>query len=77
MVSSQARALPPAKPPMPRKARKHASCATSSASARLPVSQRASAKASARCGSTTLAKRVRSSSLLAMAAAHRSDPRIS
>src|SRR5882757_9017446 len=57
MVSSQARALPPEKPAMPACALRQASCTTSSASAVLPVSQRASDNASPRCGSTTSAKR--------------------
>ena len=42
MVSTQARALPSLIPEIPRNARKHASCTTSSASVELPVSQRAS-----------------------------------
>ena len=41
MHSVQARALPPANPPIARSARRHASCTTSSASARSPVIQRA------------------------------------
>src|SRR3954451_3208362 len=57
MVSSQERALPPEKPAMPACALRQASCTTSSASAVLPVSQRASDSASPRCGSTTSAKR--------------------
>src|SRR5262245_52292619 len=45
---------------MPLNALSDASCTTSSASARLPVSQRASRYASVRCGRNTAAKRARS-----------------
>ena len=40
ILSTQARALPPANVLMARKARNNASCVTSSASVRLPVSQK-------------------------------------
>ncbi|CDX48986.1 hypothetical protein MPL3365_10154 [Mesorhizobium plurifarium] len=60
MVSSHARGFPPANPAIPACALRQASCTTSSASAVLPVSQRASDSASPRCGSTTSAKRAAS-----------------
>src|SRR5271163_1384103 len=45
-------------------ARMQASCTTSSASVRLPVSQRASPKASSRCGNTISLKRLRAKSVV-------------
>src|ERR1700751_1200666 len=57
MVNTQARAFPWEKLPIPRSARRQASCTTSSESARLPVSQRTNLYASSRWGSTTLLKR--------------------
>src|SRR5262245_21716030 len=65
MVNSQARALPPEKLPIPRNARRQASCKMSSASVRSPASQRASANASSRWGETTRSNRALSSSPLA------------
>src|SRR6516225_10568931 len=56
MVRNQIRASPCANCQMARKARRLASCTTSSASVALPVSQRASAYAWSRCGSTTCEK---------------------
>jgi hypothetical protein len=64
LTVSGGQAGPPEKPPSARNARRHASCRTSSASARLLVSQRASASASARYGMTTLANFSLSSWLL-------------
>src|SRR5262245_20823666 len=60
MVKTHARAFVPLKLAIARNARSAASCTTSSASARLPVSQHASANASDRCGTTILANRARS-----------------
>ena len=56
IVRTQARELPLEKLPMLRNALRHASWTTSSASVRLPVSQRANPYASSRCGSTTFLK---------------------
>src|SRR5215471_5715367 len=64
IVNSQARALPPEKLPIARKARRQASWKMSSASVRSPASQRASANASSRWGETTRSNRALSSSPL-------------
>src|SRR3954451_21000908 len=62
MVSIHARALPTANVSIARKALRHASCTTSSASARSPVSHSAVVRASGRWGRTTAENRAFESS---------------